>query len=548
MTSDPVAISLVEKPMHHDRMKEISRFAIPREGTPEWLDFQNKIKKNENNPLIKEYLKKVSSEAAANFQVQVLNGAGLPADSLLREYNAEYNKRVFSYSLHKLPSSFNVVEAFNTFIPHSATFNINKEIDCIFSFNDFLDFVTSDDCPEYTESLNSFLEEGTIYSFNSVDDPSNSLFSTTTDDEFGVLSISLVKHRSEVSIVMLAGQKCDLDEKTKALGVDIPKGQNSKGIMPDDSLKIEAVPLLPNSDLWRTIVLARFDLESSTTDARYIYQDAGRCFKGFSDDLNCFLDNEGKFQSKELEDAFNTQNTKINEYSSLFELCKTALYLPNFREVYEDTISIERHPTEFGEKRNKPSLKKTNQLAKTDLKIAFRNVENIQPSNRTPPSRRKFVAPDLKVETSGYWKKLAFQSRGEDKNNQPIQGRTWVNKTLEWKESFNKPISVKVVSSLSNTENEGFIYVMRSAAHGKNVFKVGLTRRTPEERSKELSRSTSAPDHFHVMEEWDVADCVLAEKLIHEKLSVFRVNPKREYFKAPYKTIFRAIDEVIDSL
>jgi hypothetical protein len=50
------------------------------------------------------------------------------------------------------------------------------------------------------------------------------------------------------------------------------------------------------------------------------------------------------------------------------------------------------------------------------------------------------------------------------------------------------------------------------------------------------------------MEEWDVADCVLAEKLIHEKLSVFRVNPKREYFKAPYKTIFRAIDEVIDSL
>ena len=50
------------------------------------------------------------------------------------------------------------------------------------------------------------------------------------------------------------------------------------------------------------------------------------------------------------------------------------------------------------------------------------------------------------------------------------------------------------------------------------------------------------------MEEWDVEDCVLAEKIIHEKLSEFRVNPKREYFKAPYKEIFKVIDKVIDSL
>ncbi|PFG08333.1 T5orf172 domain-containing protein [Marinobacter sp. LV10MA510-1] len=538
----------MENSVHHDRMKEIGQVAIPREGTPEWHILQSQIKRNENNPLVKEYTKKLFNEAVATCEVQELNGAGLPADSLLREYNTEYNNRVFNHSLHQLPSSFNVVEAFNTFIPPSATFSINKEIDCIFSFDDFLDFVTSEDCPEDTDNLSEFFEEGTVYSFNSVDEPSNSLFSTAAADQFGILSISLVKHKSEVSVVMLAGQKCDLDEKTKSLDIDMSKGQMFNGIMPDDSLKVEAVPLLPNSDLWRTIVLVRFDLDTSTIDARYIYQDAGRSFTGFSDDINCFLDHKGNFHSKELEDSFKTQNTKIEEYASLFELCKTALFLPVFRGKYEDTISIERHPTKFGEKRNRPSFTKTNKLAKIDLKIAFRNVENIQPINRTPPSRREFTAPDLKVETSGYWKKLEFQSKGEDKNSSPIQGRTWVSKTLEWKEASNKPISVKVVSSSSNTENEGYIYVMRSAAHDKNVFKVGLTRRAPEERSKELSRSTSSPDHFHVMEEWDVEDCVLAEKLIHEKLSEFRVNPKREYFKAPYKEIFKVIDEVIDSL
>ncbi|WP_171038991.1 GIY-YIG nuclease family protein [Pseudoalteromonas sp. S1727] len=534
--------------MHHDRMKEIGKVAVPREGTPEWHILQKHIKKNENNPFVKEYTKKIFNEAVATCEVQELNGAGLPADTLLREYNTEYNNRVFNHSLHQLPSSFNVVEAFNTFIPPSATFIINNEIDCIFSFDDFLDFVTSEDCPSDLSNLNEFVEDGTIYSFNSVDDPSNSLFSTTADEEFGILSISLVKHKNEVSVAMLAGQKCDLNEKTKSLDIDMSKAQCFNGINPDESLKVEAVPLLPNSNLWRTIVLVRFDLESSTIDARYIYQDAGRSFTGFSDDMDCYLDHDGNFHSEELEDAFKKQNTKIEEYNPLFELCKTALFLPVFRNEYEDTISIERHPTEFGQKRNKPSFKKTNKLAKIDLKIAFRNVESIQPINRNSPSRREFLAPELRVETSGYWKKLPFQSKGEDKNNSPIQGRTWVNKTLEWKETPNKPISVKVVSNSSNTNNEGFIYVMRSAVHDKNVFKVGLTRRTPEERSKELSRSTSSPDHFHVMQEWDVNDCVLAEKLIHEKLSDFRVNPKREYFKAPYKEIFKVIDEVIDSL
>lgn len=538
----------MESIVHHDRMRKIGETAIPREGTPEWHFLQSQIKKNENNPHIKEYTKKIFSEAQASCQVQELNGAGLPADSLLREYNTEYNHRVFNHSLHQLPGSFNVVEAFNTFLPPSATFNLNKEVDCIFSFESFLDFVTAEECPDNTDSLSNFIDEGTVYSFNSVDDPSDILFSTLANDEFGILSISLVKHKNEVSVVMQAGQKCDLDEKTKEIDTNFSVGENFNGIMPDESLKVEAVPLLPNSDLWRTIVLVRFDLDSSTLDARYVYQDAGRSFIGFSDDMDCYLDHEGKFHSEELEKSFETQNKKIEEYSSLFELCKTALFLPAFREEYEDTISIERHPTEFGQRRNKPSFKKTNKLANIDLKVAFRNVENIQPINRTPPSRRQFTAPDLKVETSGYWKKLDFQAKGEDKNDQPIQGRTWVNKTLEWKESFNKPISVNVVSKSSNKEDEGYIYVMRSASHAKNIFKVGLTRRTSEKRSKELSSSTSSPDHFHVMQEWDVADCVLAEKLIHDKLSEFRVNPKREYFHAPYKEIFKVIDEVIDAL
>jgi hypothetical protein len=529
-------------------MKEIGVHAVPKKGTPEWELLQKFIKRNENNPEIQQQTKKVFETAVSNCEVQELNGAGLPADIMLREYNMEYNNRVFNHSLHQLPSSFNVVEAFNTFIPPSATFQINQEVDCIFSFNEYLDFITSDECPDNIDGINDYMEEGVIYSFNSIDDPSNTMFSTQNDKEFGVLSISLIKHANEISIIMLAGQKCDLETESDNLRDISIGGEYFNGIRPDNSLKIEAVPLVLDSDLWRTVVLARIDINTSTVDARYVFQDAGQTFVGYSDDIDCYVDNCGKYHSKELEEAFIAQNEIIKDYTPLFELCKTALYLPVFRNEFEDTVSIERHPTRFGKKRNKPSLRKTNKLAKTALKIAFRNVESIKAENRTPPSRREFLAPELKIETKGFWKKLNFQSVGEDKNNQPIHGRTWVTKTLEWKASEKSNIPLRVSTKTLDIENEGYIYVMRSAAHEKNVFKVGLTRRDSETRSKELSRSTSSPDHFLVVEDWEVPDCVLAEKLIHERLDEYRVNPKREYFKAPYKVIFKVIDEVIDML
>lgn len=89
---------------------------------------------------------------------------------------------------------------------------------------------------------------------------------------------------------------------------------------------------------------------------------------------------------------------------------------------------------------------------------------------------------------------------------------------------------------------------MRSAAHEKDIFKVGLTQRTFDIRSAELSRTTSSPDHFLVVEDWEMPDCILAEKLIHQELDQYRINPRREYFRAKYSVIFAAINKVIEIL
>ena len=65
---------------------------------------------NKENPEHKKYLNDTFEIGTALVQVQHVNGAGLRADTQLREFNLEYNGRVFKGSLRDMPASFNVVE------------------------------------------------------------------------------------------------------------------------------------------------------------------------------------------------------------------------------------------------------------------------------------------------------------------------------------------------------------------------------------------------------------------------------------------------------
>lgn len=536
--------------MHKDRMAHINKWAIPPEGTPERQKVNAYFSQFQDDPKVKEYTKKTFEEAVANVILQQENGSGLPADNLLREYNGEYNNRVFNYSLRQMPSSFNIVESFNTFLPKTATFELNKEIDHVFSFGDFLDYVTSEELPDIEDCFND-IDDGTIYSFNSTDDLNDYLFSSGEGDEYCVLSTSFIKHKNELSIVILSGMKCDLEKKTAEI-IENTKPETMirlNNTEPDDDLPVEATPLIKGYDFWKTVILVRIDLNDSKIDSRYIFQDIGNAFTGITDDVDAFLDNQGNFISDNFPEFLKNNEEKILKLDALFELSKTFVFLPSFKKEYEDVISVERHPTEYLGNRKKTSYRKTNKNGSHKHKLAYRNIEKITPQNRNQPITREVLTPDFQIQNSGYWKKLDYRSVGEDKNNQPIQGRTWVNKTLAWKESRHgqSVLNIKTPQKKNGAEH-GFIYVMRSAIHEKNVFKVGLTERDSDIRSNELSRSTSSPDHFHVMQEWEVSDCKKAEKQIHDELQQYRINMKREYFKAPYKTIFAAIDKIIDKI
>ena len=122
---------------------------------------------------------------------------------------------------------------------------------------------------------------------------------------------------------------------------------------------------------------------------------------------------------------------------------------------------------------------------------------------------------------------------------------TWFEK--ETSSTIITGINTKL-DNIPDGPNKGYIYAMRSASDKKDIFKIGLTRRTPDVRAKEVSRGTGVPTEYLVVEEWEVADCVLAEKMIHDQLKEYRVNNKREFFRRPYKNIRKVVEDNVSAI
>jgi hypothetical protein len=537
---------------HRDRLDEIAFWAVPPKGSPRRALFENQIERLNRVPGHRQTIKKMQKRAFALFSVQQSNGAGLLIDRLVREYHGEYNSRLFNHSLHDMPGSFNVMEAFSKFLPHLAVFELREEKDHLFNFNDFLDYVTQDSFDSEHSNIKSLTEEGVVYSFNAFGDPFENKFSTRTDDEFSILGGSIIRFGDEISIMMLGGQHCDLAKESTALREVFASPRmlpHRTHIVPDQELEIRAEPISDKIQLWKTIFLTRFDLATGTVDARYVYQDAGRAYQGYTDDIACYVNSNGDFWSPELEDRFGRTAAKVDEFTPLLEVCKLFLYLPDFFNEHDDDVSMERHKTDFGKKRNTGKFRKLEKLVEVRHKLAARNVATIDLKDVSKPTSRSIATPGLVMQTSGYWKTLDIDEIGRDKNGNAIHGRTWVEKTLSWVAESTGAVTVNRPNAARQVGNDpGIIYVMRSAAHAKNIFKIGLTRRSSDARSSELSRTTSSPDVFLVVEEWEVTDCRLAESLCHEELDQYRVNPKREYFKAPYSTISGAIARIVSQV
>jgi hypothetical protein len=92
-------------------------------------------------------------------------------------------------------------------------------------------------------------------------------------------------------------------------------------------------------------------------------------------------------------------------------------------------------------------------------------------------------------------------------------------------------------------ENLNFVYVMSNKSY-KNLYKIGWTSLTPEERADQLSSETGVLYPFKVIFKKRFKDAEKVEKKIHRKFSNYRVKKNKEYFEAKLEDI----KEYINSL
>ena len=91
----------------------------------------------------------------------------------------------------------------------------------------------------------------------------------------------------------------------------------------------------------------------------------------------------------------------------------------------------------------------------------------------------------------------------------------------------------------------GYIYCLSNDAMRSDIFKVGMTKRTPEDRAKELF-TTGVALPFKVVYQILVANYKEVEKKIHYILAkdLERLDPNREFFRGPLEDIKKIIERV----
>ena len=89
--------------------------------------------------------------------------------------------------------------------------------------------------------------------------------------------------------------------------------------------------------------------------------------------------------------------------------------------------------------------------------------------------------------------------------------------------------------------NTGFVYVLLNPSFPELV-KIGLTKRKPEVRAREL-RTTGVPADYIVIYDEMVSDCLTVERAVHKRFAKYREFSDREFSRIPVKEAVRALQE-----
>jgi hypothetical protein len=498
------------------------------------------------------FVQKSWEKVHRSLEAQLLSNCDLITELSLRNYLSEFNGRAWKHGLRSMPVMFNIMEAFFNYKTPEIYFELIEEENYLISFFDFIDFITSNNFNENKELLDESISPDIIYNFNIGKDLEKIKFKTENGSEFIIAGVSIIRRENEITLLMTTGKKKEseisLDINSLDFATDNPDKikllEKAKADAKNEVLDYEYID---DENIYiKVLVACRIDFESMTIDARYVAEETTLMFNLITDEIDGFVDTDGKFFSADLEETYNLGREQIEAYNAIFEAIKFSLYLPYYFNENEKFITEENLETHFKAISKNP-LTKRKYKDVFGYKASVKSLYSLDLHDSLSPDKITLRDDLFKVQSSGYWKKLNLDEIGQDKKGNSIHGRTWVNKNLTWFEAKEEDLIVEKEEEGFREKNAGFIYILRNPTMDENIFKIGLTKNEVAERVKQLSK-TSVPDKFYKSQEWNVKDCIRAEKEIHQILNEYRVDPRREFFKIKYDKAISVIKDVVDRI
>lgn len=474
------------------------------------------------------------------------SGSGLPLADILRSLFGEYLGRLSKHGPHALPTSFNIMASFFDFSERFLAFNLLEEKDHLLKLLDYIDWYTAENQVNADPRiLVDVMEDSKIYSFNMVGYRDFSI-QTDAGSEIALLGVAMVRRDQELSMLTLAGE-CPAfpsDEDISPLVPALPPSPGKKALKPDDRLTTANRYLGEMPSFARITLLSRYDLAQGSYDVRYVNLDIGRSFLIGTDDTSILAGVPPHIKLQASEQA----QSILNRYNRLHSLATTMMYLPVLFASEGRNVQETSFATELANQADNPVVINAKRVLGVDAIRTERSVRCLP--RLTKPSTdvaRRVKPPALKHEASGYWKPLKPGDLGKDKQGRSVVGKTWVERSETWAAAAPEEFVGRFPSAPVSGPDPGIVYVVRSESHGNDVFKVGLTRRSAEERARELSRATGVPLPFDVLVAWEVGDCAAIERAAHERLDEYRLNERREFFRVGISHIIDEIEAAIRS-
>ena len=507
-----------------------------------------------NNPTLYNKLKKKFDVGRQIFYLQLINGLDRTNENTLRSYLLEFGGRFLKFGPDSFPSSFNPLEPFFKINHDNSIIELHSEEESyVVSLIDFLDFATHKtfnlDKIDFYENIH----EGLVYHFSFDSDFSEITFSNN-GTEFVIGSLSMIRKGDEVSMLLQAGEYYDknkAEEYFESHTKDFVSGlisptKKAIGLKIDNDVDPMVVNFEGRDDLWAHNIIMLFDLKARAIDIRHVARDENISFKVFTDDYFALFGGETNLTEEDIRIRYEKQLRYLSNYDSVFDFAKYCLALPLYIFINEEKIIDVVYETDLKSVIKGPSSKRNYGSVPNKYKVFTRTLYYLESINQDLIQSKELSDKSFKVEKSGYWKRLENDEVGFDKRGNKIIGKTWVERNESY---FTLPKRITTIQKNKHFEgeNSGYIYIMRQPAHDENTFKVGLTKRSPEKRRKELS-NTSSPDKFYIIHSFFTKDCVEAEKLIHSKLDLYRLTKRREFFNCDLQIILNICNEVVNKI